>query len=185
MDFIEQDHSSTASASLIEIDAQGYLCTAVFSQQPFVLAFRSLSERLFSVSPAVPILWRGMPTVIDWSTSLLSFCTVILPNGTFWVSNFGGFLRLIKHPVIALVLPYDFIFHYFSMSLFLCVSFSFLSLYLLQFQLLFQPLLFTCPTENRLTHQILMHCRLARQRTFNLDQAGTYDHIFCHIGVCL
>lgn len=56
MDFIEQDHSSTASASLIEIDAQSYLCTAVFSQQPFVLAFRSLSERLFSVSPAVPIL---------------------------------------------------------------------------------------------------------------------------------
>lgn len=125
MDFIEQDHSSTASASLIEIDAQAYLCTAVFSQQPFVLAFRSVSERLCSVSPAVPILWRGVPTVIDWSTSLLSFCTVILPNGTFWVSNFGAFLRLIKHPVIALVLPYDFIFHYFSMSSFLCVSFSF------------------------------------------------------------
>lgn len=38
MDFIGQDHSNIASASLIEIDAQGYLCTAVFSQHPFVLA---------------------------------------------------------------------------------------------------------------------------------------------------
>lgn len=37
----------------------------------------------------------------------------------------GGFLHLIKHPVIALVLPYGFMFHYFSMSLFLCISFSF------------------------------------------------------------
>lgn len=67
-----------------------------------------------------------MPAVIDWPTSLLSFCTTVLPNGAFGVSRFGGFfLHLIKHPVIALVLPYGFIFHYFSTSLFLCISFSF------------------------------------------------------------